>query len=147
MSVKEIIEQAAQKIKETFTGDEESSVHTQSGSNPHAEADQSRPCVNKDEPRAFANAEEAGAKKPSEDVRGVPNPRQTPGPAQQGSSQSCTGDVHTRMGADPHAQFEQSAPFVNKAEPKAAANPCESGAKKPSEDVQGQPMPRREKEI
>jgi len=142
MNVTEIIEKAAHKVKEVFTGEEETPIHERPGTNPHAAYEQSHPAVNKDEPAAFANPEEAGAKKPSEEVRGVPNPHQERGAAQQGSRKSCVGDVHTRMGTDPHAQFEQSTPFVNKEEPRGAANPCESGAKKPSEDVEGQPMPR-----
>jgi hypothetical protein len=45
------------------------------------------------------------------------------------------------LGSDPHATFEQGHPAVNKEEPRAFANPCESGAKKPSEDTIGKPMP------
>ena len=44
------------------------------GSNPHSEHEQSRLVVNKEECRALANPEEAGAKKPSEDVESRPIP-------------------------------------------------------------------------
>jgi len=50
-------------------------------------------------------------------------------------------DVHKRMGSNPHAEFEQMHPAVNKEEPAAFANACESGAKKPSEAQMGKPMP------
>lgn len=142
MSVKEVIDRTVEKVKDKLKGREGGSVHERSGSNPHAEFEQSHPFVNKPEPKAFANPAEAGAKMPSEEVKGVPNPRQEPSAIQHGSSKSCAGEVHTRMGSSPHAEFEQSHPFVNKEEPKAFANPCESGAKKPSEDVEGQPMPK-----
>jgi hypothetical protein len=139
MSIKGIID----KAKQTITGRGEGSVHSWLGENPHADFEQSHPAVNKDEPISFANPEEAGAKKPSEKVQGIPNPYQEPGAAQKGSSQSCAaGDLHSRTGSDPHTEFEQHRPFVNKQEPEAFANPCESGAKKPSEDVEGKPMPK-----
>jgi hypothetical protein len=44
--------------------------HTWMGSDPHAAFEQSHPAVNKEEPAAFANPCEAGAKKASEDVAG-----------------------------------------------------------------------------
>jgi hypothetical protein len=60
----------------------------------------------------------------------------------QAGTGKCPRDPHKWMGSDPHAAFEQSAPFVNKEEPGAFANPCEAGAKQASEDVTGKPMPR-----
>jgi hypothetical protein len=45
------------------------------------------------------------------------------------------------MGSNPHAEFEQMHPAVNKAEPAAFANACEAGAKKSSEAQMGKPMP------
>jgi len=53
MSVKEASDKAIQKAREKFESEGEGSVHERSGSNPHAEHEQSRPFVNKDEPRAF----------------------------------------------------------------------------------------------
>ena len=50
-------------------------------------------------------------------------------------------DAYNRMGSNPHATFEQMHPAVNKEEPRAFANPCESGAKMPSEAAMGKPMP------
>lgn len=44
--------------------------HRWMGTAPHATFEQSRPAVNKEEPTAFANPCEAGAKKASEDVVG-----------------------------------------------------------------------------
>lgn len=44
--------------------------HTWMGDAPHATFEQSHPAVNKEEPAAFANPCEAGAKKASEDVVG-----------------------------------------------------------------------------
>lgn len=142
MSVKEAIDKTVEKVKQKITGEEEGSVHERTGSDPHAEFEQSRPFVNKEEPQSFANPEEAGAKKSSEEKAGIPNPRQEPGDVQAGSSESCAGDVRERSGSDPHAEFEQMRPAVNKEEDEAFANPCESGAKKPSEDVEGKPMPK-----
>jgi hypothetical protein len=45
-------------------------AHAWKGSDPHATFEQGRPAVNKEEPAAFANPCEAGAKKASEDVMG-----------------------------------------------------------------------------
>ncbi|MEW6114624.1 MAG: hypothetical protein AB1473_14520 [Thermodesulfobacteriota bacterium] len=59
----------------------------------------------------------------------------------QAGSDRCPENAHTWLGSDPHATFEQSHPAVNKEEPLAFANPCESGAKKASEDVVGKRMP------
>lgn len=59
----------------------------------------------------------------------------------QAGSDKCPSNPHTWMGSAPHAEFEQSHPAVNKEEPRAFANPCESGAKKASEDVLGKRMP------
>jgi hypothetical protein len=59
----------------------------------------------------------------------------------QAGSDRCPDSPHTWLGSDPHATFEQSHPAVNKVEPLAFANPCESGAKKASEDVVGKRMP------
>lgn len=53
----------------------------------------------------------------------------------------CPRNPHTWLGSNPHAKFEQMHPAVNKEEPGAFANPCESGAKQASEDVVGKPMP------
>ncbi len=127
-------------MSEKDTRNEEKNANERSGSNPHAEFEQSKPFVNKEEPAAFANPVESGAKMPSEDVYDKPNPRRKDY-IQEGSSESCAGDVHHRQGSDPHAEYEQSRPFVNKDEQEGAANPCESGAKKPSKDVDGKPMP------
>ena len=52
---------------------------------------------------------------------------------QPGQDFACPSDAHTRMGSDPHATFAQSQPAVNEEEPRSFANPCEAGAKKPSE--------------
>ncbi len=132
MSLKEAINDTVEKVKEKLSpGDE--------GSEPDPGKDQMHPAVNKDEPAAFANPEESGAKKRSEDVRG--EPMRTSAQIQQGSSESCAEDVHTRSGSDPHAVQDQMHPAVNKDEPAAFANPCESGAKKPSEEVTGEAMP------
>lgn len=44
--------------------------HKWMGYDPHSRFEQSHPAVNKEEPAAFANPCEAGAKKASEDVSG-----------------------------------------------------------------------------
>lgn len=49
--------------------------HSWMGSDPHSTFEQSTPFVNKEEPRAFANPCEAGAKQASEDVVGKTMPR------------------------------------------------------------------------
>jgi|GEM_PF-6232628 len=49
--------------------------HAWMGADPHATFEQCHPAVNKEEPRAFANPCEAGAKQASEDVVGKPMPR------------------------------------------------------------------------
>ena len=49
------------------------------------------------------------------------------------------GSIHTQLRSNPHATFESHHSFVNKEEPEAFANPCEYGARKPSEDVEGKP--------
>jgi hypothetical protein len=59
----------------------------------------------------------------------------------QAGTDKCPNDPHNWTGSDPHANFEQMHPAVNKKEPSSFANPCESGAKKASEDVYGKPMP------
>lgn len=59
----------------------------------------------------------------------------------QAGTGRCPGDPHTWRGSDPHGTFEQSRPAVDKEEPRAFANPCEAGAKRASEDVEGKPMP------
>ena len=46
------------------------------------------------------------------------------------------------MGSNPHAEFEQMHPAVNKEEPGAFANPVEAGAKKLSEEQCGRAIPR-----
>jgi hypothetical protein len=71
MAIEEVLNKAIEKVK--GKSGQEGDVHTQSGSDPHAEFEQSHPAVNKDEPQAFANPEEAGAKKPSEEVTGEKN--------------------------------------------------------------------------
>ena len=60
---------------------------------------------------------------------------------QPGSDYACPTGAHTRMGSNPQATFDQGHPAVNKAEPSSFANPCEAGAKKPSEAQFGKPMP------
>ena len=59
----------------------------------------------------------------------------------QAGSDKCPANPHKWRGSAPHANFEQMHPAVNKEEPIAFANPCESGAKKASEDVVGKRMP------
>ena len=95
--------------------------------------------VNKEEPASFANPIEAGAKMFSEEQCGMAMPKAFD--FQRGSDYACPTDAHTRTGSNPHANFEQGHPAVNKEEPSAFANPCESGAKKPSEAQFGKPMP------
>ncbi len=121
---------------------EAADVHNRMGSNPHATFEQSHPAVNKEEPAAFANPIESGAKKLSEEQCGMamPDPFGDP-PHQPGLDYPCPADAHTRAGSNPHAMFEQSHPAVNKEEPRAFANACESGAKKPSEAQWGKQMP------
>ncbi len=139
MGVKEKIDETIEKVKEKVTGGEEAKdPHTWKGSDPHAEFEQMHPAVGKEEPQAFANPVESGAKKPSEDKAGKPMREVRPEQIQPGSE----GDVHHKTGADPHAEFEQMHPAVNKDEPEAFANPAEAGAKKPSEDAGGKPMPK-----
>lgn len=115
------------------------------GSNPHANFEQMHPAVNKEEPASFANPIEAGAKKFSEEQCGQAMPRPLLDDLQPGSDYKCPTDAHSRLGSDPHANFEQMHPAVNKVEPASFANPCESGAKKPSEAVIGKPMPESRK--
>lgn len=136
------------KIKEALNiGEKEHSktetedIHRRMGSNPHATFQQSRPAVNKDEPAAFANPVEAGAKKPSEEQCGLRMPRPLTDDLQPAADYTCPADAHTRTGSSPHINVEQSHPAVNKEEPAAFANPCEAGAKKPSEAQMGKPMP------
>jgi hypothetical protein len=145
MSVEEVIE----KVKETLgfgrekTGFRPDSpdIHKWAGDNPHTKFEQMHPAVNKEEPAAFANPVEAGAKRPSEKVCGQPMPKAMPDDIQPTSAYTCPTDANTRMGSDPHATFEQMHPAVNKDEPAAFVNACESGAKKPSEAQMGKPMP------
>ena len=118
-----------------------SDVHRRMGSNPHAEFEQMHPAVNKEEPGAFANPVEAGAKKRSEEQCGRAMPEHFTNDLQRRSDYACPADANTWMGSNPHAEFEQSHPAVNKEEPAAFANACESGAKKPSEAQMGKPMP------
>jgi hypothetical protein len=133
MSMKETIDNTLEKVKERLaSGGGE--TKTDPGGN------QMHPAVNKEEPDSFANPKEAGAKKPSDEKSGVSNPGGVQ--KQEGSTGSCASDdVHTRKGSDPHAAQDQMHPAVGKEEPSAFANPCESGAKRPSEDVTGEPMP------
>jgi hypothetical protein len=116
-------------------------VHRRMGSNPHAEFEQMHPAVNKEEPAAFANPVEAGAKKRSEEQCGRAIPRALSDDLQPRSNDGCAADANTWMGSNPHAEFEQMHPAVNKEEPAAFANACESGAKKSSEAQMGKPMP------
>ena len=146
MEVKEVVSKVVDKAIETFDqvrnavgGDQ--NEQTRQGTQPHALREQSRPSVNKDEPAAFANPVEAGAKKPSEYIEGIPMPASERERIQPGSDQSCAGNVNVRSGSAPHTEVEQMRPAVNKDEPGASANACESGAKKASEDVTGVRMP------
>jgi hypothetical protein len=59
----------------------------------------------------------------------------------QAATGKCPGEANKWLGDNPHANFEQSHPAVNKEEPAAFVNACESGAKLRSEDVQGKRMP------
>jgi len=140
MDLMKVFDTTMEKSRNIFGSEGESDIHKWLGDNPHATFEQSHPAVNKEEPAAFANPVEAGAKRRSEDVVSRPMPMAMPDDVQPGSSASCAGEVHTRMGSDPHAEFEQGHPAVNKEEPRAFANPCESGAKKASEDTIGKPM-------
>jgi hypothetical protein len=134
MSVKERIENTLEKVKDRIASESESESAADPGK------DQMHPAVNKDEPEAFANPKEAGAKKRSEEKTGISPPSH--GQTQAGSMESCgESDVHARSGSDPHAVQDQMSPAVNKEAPDAFANPCESGAKRPSEDVTGKSMP------
>jgi hypothetical protein len=119
-------------------------VHKRMGSNPHAAFEQMHPAVNKEEPAAFANPVEAGAKKLSEEQCGMAMPGHFTDDLQPRLEGACRRDSNTWMGSDPHAAFEQMHPAVNKEEPAAFANACESGAKKPSEAQMGKPMPQPE---
>ena len=130
-----MIEEIVEKVKETLGFE----PNKRTGANPHATFEQGRPAVNKDEPASFANPVEAGAKKFSEESCGKPMPAAFD--IQPGQDFACPSDAHTRMGSDPHATFEQGHPAVNKEEPRSFANPCEAGAKKPSEAQFGKPMP------
>jgi hypothetical protein len=147
MSVEEVIG----RVKKTFGIEEEgrtsfqpegSDIHKWLGTDPHAKFEQCQPSVNKEEPAAFANPVEAGAKRPSEAVCGLPMPGAMPDDIQAASAYACPADARTRLGSDPHADFEQCQPAVNKVEPAGFANPCEAGAKKPSEAQMGKPMPK-----
>lgn len=109
------------------------------GSKPHANFEQSHPAVNKDEPSAFVNPIEAGAKRFSEEQCGRAMPRTFD--IQPASEHACPNNAGQWMGSNPHAKFEQSHPAVNKEETIAFVNACESGAKKPSEAQFGKPMP------
>jgi hypothetical protein len=116
-------------------------VHRRMGSNPHAEFEQMHPAVNKEEPAAFANPIEAGAKKLSEEQCGKAMREALTDDLQPRSEKACRADANTWTGSNPHAEFEQMHPAVNKEEPAAFANACESGAKKSSEAQMGKPMP------
>jgi hypothetical protein len=142
MSVEEVIG----KVKEVFGFKKEeasdvSDIRKWKGSNPHSNFEQMHPFVGKEEPAAFANPVEAGAKKPSEAQCGLAMPQPLTDDLQPGGSYTCPADAGATMGSNPHANFEQMHPAVNKIEPAAFANPCEAGAKKPSEAQMGKPMP------
>ncbi len=130
-----MIEEMLEKVEEALGLD----ANKRTGHNPHGTFEQGHPAVNKDEPASFANPIESGAKKFSEEVCGKPMPAAYD--IQSASGCACPTDAHTRMGTNPHATFEQSRPAVNKVEPISFANPCEAGAKKPSEAQFGKPMP------
>ncbi len=143
MGFREVISNVKEKLglerrEERFGA---SDVHKRMGSNPHAEFGQMHPAVNKEEPRAFANPVEAGAKKLSEEQCGKSMREALTDDLQPRSDDGCRADANTWMGSNPHAEFEQMHPAVNKEEPAAFANACESGAKKPSEAQMGKPMP------
>src|SRR5271157_4232815 len=78
-----------------------SDVHKRMGSNPHAEFEQMHPAVNKEEPVAFANPIEAGAKKLSEEQCGRAIPRPLTDDIQPRSGQACRADANTWMGSNP----------------------------------------------
>lgn len=147
MSFREVITKIKEELglgqEEGFSQQKYSTrdVHRRMGSNPHAEFEQSHPAVNKLEPGAFANPVEAGAKKLSEEQCGRAIPRPLTDDLQPRSDAGCRADANTWMGSNPHAEFEQMHPAVNKEEPAAFANACESGAKKSSEAQMGKPMP------
>jgi hypothetical protein len=130
-----MMEEMVEKVKETLGFD----ANKRRGGSPHATFEQGHPAVNKDEPASFANPIESGAKKFSEEACGKPMPAAFD--IQPGQDFACPTDAHTRMGSNPHATFEQGHPAVNKEEPRSFANPCEAGAKKPSEAQFGKPMP------
>lgn len=132
-------ERTEEKHSERAFGAEDG--HKRMGSNPHAEFEQSHPAVNKDEPAAFANPIEAGAKKLSEEQCGRAIPRVLTDDLQPRSADACPANANRWMGSNPHAEFQQMHPGVNKEEPAAFANACESGAKKSSEAQMGKPMP------
>jgi hypothetical protein len=148
MSFREVISDVANKLglvteEEGFSRQvyPASDANRRTGSNPHAEFEQMHPAVNKDEPAAFANPIEAGAKKRSEEQCGRAIPRALTDDLQPRASDGCRADANTWMGSNPHSAFEQMHPAVNKVEPRAFANACESGAKKSSEAQMGKPMP------
>ncbi len=130
-----IFEKMFDVVRERIAGDET----RRTGSNPHANFKQSHPAVNKDEPASFANPIEAGAKMFSEEQCGRPMPRKYD--IQPAPEYVCPPDAHSWEGSDPHSNFEQMHPAVNKKETAAFVNACESGAKKPSEAQFGKPMP------
>jgi hypothetical protein len=130
-----IFEKMFDVVKQKFATED----YKRKGSNPHANFEQSHPAVNKAEPSSFANPIEAGAKMFSEEQCGRAMPRTFD--TQPGSDYDCPTDAHAWRGSNPHANFEQSRPAVNKEETVAFVNACESGAKKPSEAQVGKPMP------
>ena len=77
-----------ERAREIFGGSKARDIHKWLGDNPHTNFEQSHPAVNKEEPAAFANPEEAGAKMRSEDVAGRPMPKAMPDSIQPGSSAS-----------------------------------------------------------
>jgi hypothetical protein len=128
------------ELNESPGSEQSGAENTRRGHNPHSNFEQMHPAVNKDEPSAFANPVEAGAKKLSEEQCGFSMPRSMRDDLQAEGEYVCPSDVHTKSGESPHG-IEQMHPAVNKDEPVAFANACESGAKKPSEFVRGKPMP------
>ena len=97
MSIKEMISDITGKLglekKEERYSERRSrggGAHKRMGSNPHATFEQMHPAVNKEEPGAFANPIESGAKKLSEEQCGMamPDPFGDP-PHQPGLDYAC----------------------------------------------------------
>src|SRR5512139_1145780 len=109
-----------EKMFDVVKGKLEGEEYKRNGSNPHANFEQSHPAVNKEEPASFANPIEAGAKMFSEEQCGKPMPRTYD--IQPASKYVCPTDAHSWKGSNPHANFEQGHPAVNKEETAAFVN-------------------------